>query len=91
VPGFSVTVIWGVEPAIAERLELVKVQVVVPLGVPRPSPTATEVGIRLVSVTLTVPAWVTVKVYELVPLNPNPPAKVSGPVDEDVADGDVEF
>jgi hypothetical protein len=84
-----VTVIWGAEPASAEGLELVKVQVVVPLGIPRPNPTATEFGVRLVSVMLTVPAWETVNVYELELLNPNPPAKVSGAVDEDVADGEL--
>jgi hypothetical protein len=43
-------------------IALMSVQLVVPFGVPIPSPTATGAGLRLVSVMLTVPACETVNV-----------------------------
>ena len=64
-----------------------KVQAV-PFGVPRPSPTATDVGLRLDSVMLTVPAWATVNVYRFEPVRPNPPENVSVVGVEDVVDGE---
>jgi hypothetical protein len=47
---------------VAVGFALVRVQLVVPFGVPRPSPTTTDAGPRLVSVTLTAPACETVNV-----------------------------
>jgi len=67
------------------------VQAVVPFGVPRASPTATAVGLRLDSVMPTAPAWTTVNVYRFEPRKANAPAKVSVVVVEDVVEDDDEL
>jgi hypothetical protein len=78
LPGFSVTVICGVEPATAEVVELVSAQPEDPFGVPMPSPMAiVAVGLSVVSVMLTVPAFVTVNMDEAEPRRPMGPENVS--------------
>ena len=59
----------------------------VPFGVPNPSPTGTDVGARLVSVTVTAPAWVTVNETNAEPFIPSVPVVVSVGVVDGV-DGD---
>lgn len=65
-----------------DALELVITQLVVPLGVPMPRPTGPATP-RDVSVTVTVPAWATVKVETLDPPTVNELEKLSVDVPED--------
>jgi hypothetical protein len=85
-----VTVICAADPAVASGVDVVNVHAFVPLGVPRPSPTeAVDCGLRVVNVTLSVPARVTMKLNILDPCGASVPVNVSegGVV---IAEGDVE-
>jgi hypothetical protein len=81
-----VAVICGDPPGTTDALELVITQLVVPFGVPMPRPTGPATP-RDVSVTVTVPAWATVKVEKLDPPTVNELEKVSVSVpDEGLVD-----
>jgi len=79
VPAPTLTIICGVDPAIASGVELIAVQTVDwPVVDPMANPTATGAGEpRLTSVTLTGPACFTVNVKVFVLLGASVPEKTS--------------
>jgi hypothetical protein len=87
VPGFKVIVICGADAAVAFGVELVNVHAVAPLGVPIPRPTPpVGDGLRLASVTATVPVCATLNVKTFEPCAARVPENdsVGGVVDGDV-------